>query len=131
MRYIHACHQGEIVYVTEKTEELLLRHNNRQKSAGGELGWIKSSLWATEKLERLFSPQSKYFPKFIPSFLLSALAEKKILEYRLKELERLLKLACIFYKVQAVSQRVRERKLLGGSLQKTGSVLHMSQQKQI
>ena len=83
MQYIHACHQGEIVYVTEKTEKLLLWHNNRQKIASGELGWIKSSLRVKNSSAFLHSNQNTFLRSY-RYFLCAGSRKKKLLEYRLK-----------------------------------------------
>ena len=83
MQYIHACHQGEIVYVTEKTEKLLLWHNNRQKIASGELGWIKSSLRVKNSSAFLHSNQNTFLRSY-RYFLWAGSRKKKLLEYRLK-----------------------------------------------
>lgn len=76
MQYIHACHQGDIVYVTEKTEKLLLWQNNRQKSASGELGWIKSSLQVKNSSAFLHSSKKNTFLSSYRHFL-SAGSRKK------------------------------------------------------
>lgn len=127
MQYIHACHQGEIVYVTEKTEKLLLWHNNRQKSASGDLGWIKSSLRVKNSSAFLHSSKKKYFPKFIPPFLVSRIAEKKWLEYRLKELEDYRKWAVFFTKCKQCHNGLLQENRSTDHYKKAGSVRHMTE----
>ena len=132
MQYIHACHQGDIVYVTEKTEKLLLWHNNRQKSASGELGWIKSSLRVKNSSAFLHSSKKKVLSQVHTAISCEQdRGKKKWLEYRLKELEDYRKWAVFFTKCKQCHNGLVQENRSTDHYKKAGSVLHMSQQKQI
>lgn len=85
-----------------------------------------------EQLERFSSFQLKYFPKFIPPFLVSGIAEKKkLVEYRLKELQDYRKWAVFFTKCKQCHNGLVQENRSTDHYKKAGSVLYMSQQKQI
>ena len=127
MQYIHACHQGEIVYVTEKTEKLLLWHNNRQKSASGELGWIKSSLRVKNSSAFLHSSKKNTFLSSYRHFLWAGSRKKKWLEYRLKELEDYRKWAVFFTKCKQCHNGLVQENRSTDHYKKAGSVRHMTE----
>ena len=132
MQYIHAYHQGEIVYATEKTEKLLLWHKNRRKSACGELGWIKSS-WRVKNSSAFLHPNQNTFLSSYRHFLWAGSRKKKtkLVESRLKELQDYRKWAVFFTKCKQCHNGLVQENRSTDLYKKAGSVLHMSQQKQI
>ena len=126
MQYIHACHQGEIVYVTEKTEKLLLWHNDRQKSASGELGWIKSSL-RVKNSSAFLNPNQNTFLSSYRHFLWAGSRKQKWLEYRLKELEDYRKWAVFFTKCKQCHNGLVQENRSTDHYKKAGSVRHMTE----
>ena len=72
--------------------------------------------------------KKKYFPKFIPPFLVSRIAEKKKwLEYRLKELEDYRKWAVFFTKCKQCHNGLVQENRSTDHYKKAGSVRHMTE----